>query len=69
VGLYGRCCLSYRDVAERLFARGLLVTYEAIPTRWLPFGQPYATQRRRRRPSPGAKWPLDEAFLTSNGER
>ena len=30
VWLYYRFCLSYRDVEELLFARGITVTYEAI---------------------------------------
>jgi transposase-like protein len=30
VWLYLRFCLSYRDVEELLFARGIIVTYEAI---------------------------------------
>src|SRR5919106_1321958 len=29
VWLYFRFCLSYRDVEELLFARGIMVTYEA----------------------------------------
>jgi transposase-like protein len=29
-GFYFRFCLSYRDVEELLFARGIIVTYEAI---------------------------------------
>jgi transposase-like protein len=30
VWLYFQFCLSYRDVEELLFARGIVVTYEAI---------------------------------------
>ena len=30
VWLYFRFCLSYRDVEALLFARGIIVTYEAI---------------------------------------
>jgi putative transposase len=30
VWLYFRFCLSYRDVEELLFARAVMVTYEAI---------------------------------------
>jgi putative transposase len=30
VWLYVRFCLSYWDVEEPLFARGIIVTYEAI---------------------------------------
>jgi transposase-like protein len=33
VWLYFRFCLSYRDAEERLFARGIMVTSEAIRQR------------------------------------
>jgi putative transposase len=69
VWLYYRFCLSYRDVEELLFARGVIVTYEAIRKGCLKFGQAYAPQLRRRRPRPGDKWHLDEVFLTINGKR
>ena len=69
VWLYFRFCLSYRDVEELLFARGVTVTYEAI-RRWCrKFGQRYARQPRRRRPKSGDKWHLDEMFLRINRER
>jgi putative transposase len=67
VWLYYRFCLSYRDVEELLFARGIIVTYETIRQWGRTFGQDYANQLRRRRPRPGDKWHLDEVFLTSNG--
>ena len=69
VWLYYRFCLSYRDVEERLFARGVIVTYEAIRKWCRKFGQAHANQLRRRRPRPGDKWHLDEVFLTINGAR
>jgi putative transposase len=69
VWLYFRFCLSYRDVEELLFARGVIVTYEAIRKWCQKFGQAYANQLRRRRPQPGDKWHLDEVFLTINGAR
>jgi putative transposase len=69
VWLYFRFCLSYRDVEELLFARGIIVTYEAIRKWCRKFGQQYANQLRHRRPRPGDKWHLDEVFLTINGER
>ncbi len=69
VWLYFRCCLSYRDVEERLLARGLIVSYEAIRKWCRTFGQPSAHQLRHRRPQLGDTWPLDEVFLTINGER
>jgi len=65
--LYYRFCLSYRDVEELLFVRGILVTYEAIRKWCRKFGQAYANQLRR--PRSGDKWHLDEVFLTINGER
>ena len=69
VWLYFRFTLSYRDVEEMMFARGLVVTYEAIRKWCRKFGQDYANQIRRRRPRTGDKWHLDEVFLTINGKR
>jgi putative transposase len=69
VWLYFRFCLSYRDVEELLFARGVLVSYEAIRKWCRKFGQQYANQLRHRRPRPGDKWHLDEVFLMIKGER
>jgi hypothetical protein len=59
VWLYFRFCLSYHDVEELLFARGIIVTYEAIRKWCRKFGQAYANQLRRRRPQPGDKWHLE----------
>jgi putative transposase len=50
VWLYLRFCLSYRDVEERLCARGIIVTYKASRQWCRKFGQAYANQLRRRRP-------------------
>jgi putative transposase len=69
VWLYFRFCLSYRDVEELLFARGVIVSYEAIRKWCRKFGQAYANQLRHRRPQLGDKWHLDEVFLTIQGER
>jgi putative transposase len=69
VWLSVRFCLSYRGVEELLFARGIIVTYEAIRQWCRKFGQAYANQLRHRRPRPGEKWHLDEVFLTIQGER
>jgi hypothetical protein len=69
IWLYYRFCLSYRDVEELLFARGVMVSYEAIRKWCRKFGQAYANQLRRRRARPGDKWHLDEVFLTIRGVR
>ncbi len=67
VWLYFRFALSYRDVAELLAARGVIVTDETIRQWCRKFGQQYANALRRRRPRPGDKWPLDEVFVQING--
>src|SRR5919198_6127089 len=64
VWLYYRFPLSYRDVQELLFERGIDVTHEAIRQWCLKFGQDYANRLKRRRAQPGDKWHLDEVFLT-----
>jgi DDE domain len=69
VWLYFRFCLSYRDVEELLFARGVTVTYEAMRKWCRKFGPLYAKQLRRQQPRPGDKWHLDEVFLTIRGQR
>src|ERR671923_58974 len=69
VWLYYRFTLSYRDVQELLFERGVTVSHEAIRQWCRKFGQDYANRLRRRRPRPGDKWHLDEVFLTIRGER
>jgi hypothetical protein len=66
--LNDRFCLSYRDVEELLFARKVIVTYEAIRQWCRKFGQAYANQLRRRRPRPGDKWHLDEVFSPSRAD-
>ena len=68
VWLYYRFHLSYRDVQELLFKRGINVTYEAIRQWCLKFGRSYANQLRRWRPRPGDKWHPDEVFLSVRGE-
>ena len=71
VWLYDRFCLSYRDVEELLFIRGILVTYEAIRQWCRKFGQQFANQLRRRRPRPGDPWrtPLPLARRGSRRQR
>ncbi len=68
VWLYHRFSLSFRDVEELLFARGVMVTYETVRQWCRKFGQRYANQVRRRRARLGDKWHLDEVFITINGK-
>jgi putative transposase len=69
VWLSYRFSLSYRDVQELLFERGITVSHEAVRQWCRKFGQDYANRLRRRRPPPGDTWHLDEVFWTMNGER
>ena len=64
VWLYYRFSLSYRDVEELLFPRGIVVTYEAIRKWCRKFGQDYANRLCRRRPHPGDKWHMEGILLT-----
>ena len=68
VWLYHRFSLSFRDVEELLYERGVTVTYETVRQWCRKFGQAYANQLRHRRPRPGDKWHLDEVFLKINGK-
>ncbi len=63
-----RSARSYRDVAELLAERGVLVTYETVRQWCRAFGPPYANALRRRRPQPGDTWPPGEVFIGSNGQ-
>ncbi|GAC1534061.1 MAG: hypothetical protein NVS2B7_01790 [Herpetosiphon sp.] len=66
--LYHRFSLSFRDVEELLFARGVAVTYETVRQWVRKFGQTYANQLRQRRPRAGDKWHLDEVLLKVCGK-
>ncbi|MFD4763620.1 IS6 family transposase [Streptomyces sp. NPDC058439] len=68
VWLYHRFPLSFREVEELMLERGVVVSYETVRRWCLKFGQAYANALRRRRPRPGDKWHLDEAFIKINGE-
>jgi putative transposase len=67
VWLYHRFPLSFRDVQELMFERGVDVSYETIRAWCDRFGPQYANQLCRRGPRPGDKWHLDEVFVQING--
>jgi putative transposase len=67
VWLYFRFALSFRDIAEMLAMRGVILSYETVREWCLKFGQTYANDLRRRSPRPGDRWHLDEVFLKING--
>jgi putative transposase len=67
--LYVRFCLSDRDGEERLWARGVTVADDAIRQWRRQCGPPYAHQLRRRQPSPGDQWPLEEGLHPLQAKR
>ncbi|MEH0630581.1 IS6 family transposase [Streptomyces stelliscabiei] len=69
VWLYHRFPLSFREVEELMFERGVTVSYESVRRWCVKFGQRYASALRRRQPWPGDTWHLGEVFITINGEQ
>ncbi|MEU0217982.1 IS6 family transposase [Streptomyces sp. NPDC006265] len=69
VWLYHRFPLSFREVEELMFERGVVVSYETVRRWCVKFGPAYARELHRRRPRPGDKWHLDEVFIKINGEQ
>jgi putative transposase len=69
VWLYFRFPLSLRMVEEMLAARGILVSHETVRQWAMKFGQSFANQIRRRLPSPGDKWHLDEVVISIAGQK
>ena len=68
VWLYFRFPLSLRMVDELLAARGITVSHETVRQWALKFGQAFANQIRRRLPTAGDKWHLDEVVGKIAGE-
>jgi len=64
VWLYYRFSLSFRDVADLLAERGVIVSYEAIRQWCWKFGSEYARWLKRIQGRLGDSWYLDEMFVT-----
>ena len=60
--------LSLRMADEPLAARGIIVSYGTVRQWALTFGQGFANQVRRRLPTAGDRWHLDEVVPTIAGE-
>src|SRR4051812_19380412 len=56
-------------VEEMLAARGILVSHETVRKWAIEFGQSSANQIRRRLPTPGDKWHLDEVAISIAGQK
>lgn len=60
VYLYHRFSLSYRDVQELLFERGIDVSHETVRVWCAKFGPDLDEALRHRKPRRGRTWRLDE---------
>lgn len=69
VYLYHRFLLSYRDVQELLFERGVDVSHETVRAWCAKFGPDIAEalRHRNRRPGRGRTWQLDEMRVVVRG--
>jgi len=67
VYLYHRFLLSYRDVQELLFERGIDVSHETIRVWCAKFGPDLAEALRHRKPRRGRSWHLDEMRVMVGG--
>lgn len=65
--MYHRYPLSYRDVEELLFERGIQVSRESIRTGCIHFSDEFAQGLRQREPRRGSRWHLDEMHVLIGG--
>src|ERR1700739_2488105 len=68
VWLYFLFPLSLRLVEEMLLERGIVVSYETIRVWAMKFGAEYARRLKRKAPSRGGVWHLDEVVISIRGE-
>jgi putative transposase len=69
VWAYFRFPMSFRDVEDLLYKRGVIVSYETIRSWVGKFGHQYANVIRRDRPAPSGKWHLDAVVITIRGKK
>ena len=67
VYLYHRFLLSYRDVQELLFERGIYVSHETVRIWCAKFGPDLAEALRHRKPMRSRTWHLDEMRVVLGG--
>ncbi len=67
VYLYHRLAMSYRDVQELLFKRGIDVSHETVRAWCVRFGPDLAEALRQRKPKRGCVWHPDEMRIVMGG--
>ena len=61
--------LSYRDVQELLYQRGIEVSHETLREWCIKFGPLFVEELRHREPRRGSRWHLDEVCTSVDGVR
>ena len=69
IWLYNRFSLSYRDVSDLLFQRGIEVSYQTVKDWNDKFGDMFAIEIRQRRAKPSRRWHVDEMHVKICGQR
>ena len=67
--LYNRFTLSYRDVPDLLFERGIIVSHQTIKKWNVRFGAMFADEIKKRRRKPTRRWHIDEAHCKIAGKK
>ncbi len=67
VYLYHRFLLSYRDVQELLFERGVDISHETVRVWCVKFGPDLAEALQHHKPRRGRTWHLDEMRIVLGG--
>ena len=69
VWAYFRLPMSFCDVGDLLYKRGVIVSYETVRAWVRKFGHLYAKVIRRNRPAQSDKWHLDEVAITIRSKK
>jgi len=67
--LYNRYTLSYRDVSDLLFERGITVSHQTIKKWNIRFGALFADEIQKRRRKPKGRWHIDEVHCKIAGKK
>jgi len=68
IWLYNRFTLSYRDVSDLLFQRGIKVSYQTVKDWNEKFGALFAEEIRKRIKKPTGRWHVDEVYIKIKGK-
>ena len=66
---YHRFSLSYRDIEELMFVRGLRISYESIRQWCIKFARYFTDILKKKEPARADKWHLDEMYTRIKGEK